>query len=83
MREGLDHLRIVGVQASGEHRLGSPGHPMGHHHCLGGGGGAVVHGGVGDIHAGEGRDLRLELEQVLQRALGDLGLVRRVRRKKF
>ena len=39
---------------------------------------AVVHGGVGDLHAGQVRDLRLELEQVLQRALRDLRLIGRV-----
>ncbi len=39
---------------------------------------AVVHGGVGDLHAGEVRDLGLELEQVLQRALRNLRLVGRV-----
>jgi hypothetical protein len=39
---------------------------------------AVVHRGVGDIAAIEPRHLRLELEQGLQRALGDFRLVRRV-----
>jgi predicted ABC-type transport system involved in lysophospholipase L1 biosynthesis ATPase subunit len=38
----------------------------------------VVHGGVRNLAAEQARDLRLELEHHLQRALGDLGLVRRV-----
>ena len=42
------------------------------------GGRAVVHRGVGDLAAVEPRDLGLELEQGLERALGDLGLVGRV-----
>ena len=46
--------------------------------ALGRGGGAVVERGVGNIHAGELSHLGLELEQHLQRALGDFGLVRGV-----
>ena len=42
------------------------------------GGGAVVERCVGDLEAGEAGDDRLVLEQRLQHALGDLGLVRRV-----
>ena len=49
-----------------------------HQHRLGGRGRAVIHRGVGDLHAGQHRDLGLELEQIMQRALRDLGLVRRV-----
>ncbi len=50
----------------------------GHHHGLGCAGGAVVHAGVGDLHAGEFADHGLELEHGLERALRDLGLVGRV-----
>ena len=39
---------------------------------------AVVHGSVGHVHAGELADHRLEFEDGRQRALRDLGLVRRV-----
>ena len=74
----LHRLAVVRVQAAGEHRLPPPRHAVRHQHRLGGGGRAVVHGGVGDLHAGEVRDLRLELEEILQRALRDLRLVGRV-----
>ena len=56
---------------------------VGHHHRLGAGGRAVVHRGVGHLQAGQGRDLGLELEQHLQRALGDLRLVGRVAGQEF
>ena len=69
---------ILRMQAAGEHRLPPPGQAVGHQHGLGGRGRAVIHGGVGDLHAGQVRDLGLELEQVLQRALRNLGLVGRV-----
>ncbi len=44
---------------------------------------AVVHAGVRDVHARERADQRLELEDRLQRALADLGLVRRVARQEL
>jgi hypothetical protein len=49
------------------------------HHAFGRGGGLVEHRGVGDGHAGEVADHRLEVHQRLEPALADLGLVRRVR----
>ena len=54
------------------------GEAHGHHDGFGGAGGAVVHGGVGDLHAGELADHGLELEDGLQGALGDLRLIGRV-----
>jgi hypothetical protein len=50
-----------------------------HVHRLGGGGGLVEQRGVGHRQAGEVGDHRLEVEQRLEAALRDLGLVRRVR----
>ena len=47
-------------------------------HRLGGGGGLVEERGVGGGEAGEVGDDRLEVEQRLEPALGDLGLVGRV-----
>ena len=47
------------------------------------GGRAVVHRGVGDLHAGQQRDLGLEFEQGLQRALRDFRLVGRVGGQEF
>ncbi len=52
--------------------------PVAHHHGLGGGGALVEHRGVGDLEAGEIADHRLEIEQRLEPALRDLGLVGRV-----
>ncbi len=81
--QGPGRLGVVRVQAAGEHRLAPPRHPVGHHHRLGAGGGAVVHRGVGHRQAGQGRHLGLELEQHLQRALGDLRLVGGVAGQEF
>ena len=50
----------------------------GHHHGFRRAGRPVVHAGVGHVHAGELGDHGLELEDGLQRALRDLGLVGRV-----
>jgi hypothetical protein len=49
-----------------------------HHHGFGGGGALVEHGGVGDFEAGEIGDQRLEVEQRLEAALRNLGLIGRV-----
>ncbi len=45
---------------------------------FGGRGGAVIHRGIGHIHAGQQGHLGLELEQILQRALRHFRLVGRV-----
>ena len=71
------------MQVAGQNGLAPLGHPVRHQHGFGRRGGAVVHGGVGDLHGCQHRHLRLELEQVLQRALRDLGLVGRVGGEKF
>ena len=60
-----------------------PGHPNGHERRFGRGRTAVVHGGVHDLHREQLGDERLVLEDPLERALADLGLVRRVRGQKF
>ena len=49
-----------------------------HHDRFRGRRGAVIHRGVRHIHAGQQRHLGLELEEILQRALRHLRLVRRV-----
>ena len=56
---------------------------MGHEHRFGGRGRAVIHGGVGDLHAEKIGDLGLELEEDLQRALRDLRLIGRVAGEEF
>ena len=50
---GLDHLAIVRMEAAGQHRPVAARHAVRHHHGFGGRGRAVVHRGVGDIHAGQ------------------------------
>ncbi len=54
----------------------STGDTVRHHHRLGAGGGAVIKRSVGDLHPGQQGHLGLELEQVLQRSLRHLGLIR-------
>ena len=56
------------------------GRAPGQSHGLGGGGALVEHRGVRDLHPGEIAHHRLEVEQRLEPALADLGLVRRVGR---
>ena len=51
---------------------------MRHRHRLGRGGGLIQQRGVGDLHAGQFADHGLEVQQRLQPALGDLGLIGRV-----
>ena len=77
-RQRRADLGVMRMQAAGEHRLLAPRDAMRHQHRLAAGGRAVVHRGVGDLHAGQQRDLGLELEQHLQRALRDLRLIGRV-----
>ena len=77
-RQGRGRVAVMRVEVAGDHRLRAPCDAVRHHHRLGRGGRAVIHGGVGDLHAGEQAHLGLELEQVLQRALGDFRLVGRV-----
>jgi hypothetical protein len=83
LRDRADDVAIMRMQAAREHGLAAPGDAMGHQDRLGGAGRAVIHGGVGDLHLGERRDLRLELEQILQRALRDFRLVGRVACQEF
>ena len=74
----VDRLRMaVGVDE--EHVAGLRVEAVQHRHRLGRGGALVEQRRVGEVHAGEVRDHRLEVEQRFEPALGDLGLVRRVR----
>ena len=82
-RERPDHLGVVGMEAARQHGLAPPRDPMRHQHRFARAGGAVVHGGVRHLHAGQRRDLGLELEQVLERPLRDLRLVGRVARQEL
>ncbi len=75
LRVGGDDLAVLGVDGAGDDGGVAAGDADGHHDGFGGAGGAVVHAGVGDLHAGELADHGLELEHGLEGALGDLGLV--------
>ena len=76
--DGLDHGAVMRMQIAEQHRFLPPRDAVRHQHGLGGRGRAVIHGGVGHLHAGERRHLGLELEQILQRALRDLRLIGRI-----
>ena len=67
------------VHAGADQHALAPGEAPRHEHGLGRGAGAVVHRGVGHGQAEDLADDGLELEDRLQRALRDLGLVGRVR----
>ena len=75
---GLADFAVVGMQIAGDDGAVPAGDAVGHHDRLGGRRGAVIHGGVGDLHAGDEADLGLEFEEILQRALRDFRLIGRV-----
>ena len=76
---GFRHLAVVGVEPAGHQHAPPPGDPERHVDRLQAGGGAVIHRRIGDIEAGDQRDLGLELEQRLQGSLRYLRLVGRIR----
>ena len=80
---GGHHFAVLGMNGRGDHGLVPPGDAHGHHDGFGCAGRAVVHAGVGHVHAGQLGDHGLELEDGLQRALRDLGLVGRVAGEKL
>ena len=74
----VDRLRMA-PGGDEEHAARALFHAMAQHHRLGGGGALIEHRGVGDFKPGEVTDHRLVIEQGLEAALGNLGLVWRVR----
>ena len=80
---GFHGLGIMRMQAAATGPPCRAGDALGHQHRFGGGGRAVIHRGVGHLHAGEQRHLGLEFEQILQRALRDFRLIGRVGGEKF
>ena len=78
LRHRLRDRDIMGMQARRQNRLAPLGDAPRHADRFPAGGRPVIHGGVGDVAAQQPRDLRLEFEQHLQRALRDFGLVRRI-----
>jgi hypothetical protein len=83
LRISGEHLAIFGMNGRSDDGITAAGNPHSHHHRLRGSCRSVVHAGVGHIHAGQFGDHGLELEDGLQSALGDLGLVRRIAGKEL
>ena len=83
LRRRVQHFTVLGMHAARDHGGVSAGDADRHHDRLGGAGRAVVHAGVGDLHAGQLADHGLELEHGLQRALRNLRLVGRVAGQEF
>ena len=71
---------VVRVDAARDEHPLAPGRPAGHQRGLGGGGGPVVVRGRHDVEVDQLGQQRLVLVDALERALADLGLVRRVGR---
>ena len=83
MRIGREHFAIFRMQALRDDHGVSTGDAHRHHRGLGRRRRTVVHGRVRHFHARQLADHGLELEDRLQRALGNLRLVGRVGREKF
>ena len=79
---GFHHPDHLGVDGAGEDH-GALFALLAHEYRFGGGGSAVVHRGVGHVHAGELAHLGLILENGLVHALADLSLVGRVGRQEL
>jgi hypothetical protein len=77
-RVGLDHLPDLRVRRLGEHDLRPPRGVLRNEACVRGDCRPVVAGGIGDVHARQLANSGLVLEDRLQHALAELGLVRRV-----
>ncbi len=82
-RVGAEHFAILGMHVARDRRRTPPGDANRHHHRLGRTRRAIIHRGIRQVHAGEFRNHRLELEDGLQRALRKLRLIRRVGGQKF
>ena len=81
---GLQNLEHEGIDGTGHQQfvhLLSCSHS--HHHRFSGGCRAVVHRGVGDIHASQFCHHRLVLEDIVQCALRNLCLIGRVGSQKL
>ncbi len=77
---GLDHRDVLrmAVAVDEERRRLRLGDPLRHGHRLGAGGGLVEQRGIGDLEPGQVADHGLEVQQRLEPALADLGLVGRI-----
>ena len=77
---GRERLAVVRVDAARDEQPLAPRRAAGHERRLGGRGAAVVVRRGHDVHRGQLGEQRLVLVDALERALADLGLVRRVGR---
>ena len=66
------------MKPGGEDRILPLGDAPSHADCFPAGGRSVIHRGIGDVATKQPRNLRLEFEQHLERALRDFRLVRRI-----
>ena len=80
---GFHCLGIMGVQPAREDRLAALGDALSHQHRFRCRGGTVIKRGIRHIHARQQRNLGLEFEQILERALRDFRLIGRVAGEKF
>ena len=81
--ERLQHRGVMRVDAGRDEAFCPPRDAPRHEHRLGHRGGAIIHGGVGHLHAGQAGNLGLEFEQHLQGALRDFRLIGRVGGEEF
>ena len=75
---GGHDFAILGVDTGRDDGVVTAGDAHGHADGFGRSGGTVIHAGVGHVHAGELGNHGLELEDGLERALGDFSLIGRV-----
>ena len=83
LRASAQDFTIFRVNGFRHQHLIAPRHSRGHHGGFGHGGRAVVHGRVRHVHACQLADHRLKLKDGGEGALGDFGLIGRVRREKL
>ena len=83
LRVGTHHFPVFGVHGSGHEDAGSVGNAYRHGYRFGRPCGSLIHGGVGNIHAGQLADHGLKFKNGLQRSLGNLRLVGSVGGEEF
>jgi hypothetical protein len=83
LRVGSQHVAVFGMHGARYEDAASACHPHGHHGGFRDSRGAVVHRSVRHFHAGQLTDHRLKFKDGGQRSLGDLSLIRCVRRQEL
>ena len=82
-RVGGEHLAILRMHGAGHQNAVTAGQSHGHHGRFRNGGRAVVHGRIGNFHAGELAEHGLKFEDGGQGALRDFGLIGSVGGQEF